>query len=92
MRRKGVFHFVGARLEGCQKVAVAALKIFKNVGQLVGCHLGIEHHDPFNNVVCPDPVSWVEIAWFDGGLERADNHPRRIGAQMESLPVQECNL
>ena len=42
----------------------------------------------------PHPVELVgrAIAWFDRRLERAYDHPYRIGAQVESLPVQECNL
>ena len=92
MRREGVFHFVGTRLEGRQQVAVAALKVLKHIGQLAGCHLGIERHDPPDDMVRPGLVSRVEVAWFDRRLEWAYDHPRRIGAQMESLPVQECNL
>ena len=92
MRRKGVFHLVGARLEGRQKVAVAALKILKDVGQLVGCHLGIEHHDPLDDMVRACFVGGIEVARLNRRLERAYDHPRRIGAQMQGLPVQERNL
>ena len=92
MRRKRVFHFVGARLEGRQKVAVAALEVLKDVGQLVRRHLGVERHDALDDMVCPGLVSRVEVARFDRRLERAHNHSRRIGPQMKCLTVQERDL
>ena len=36
MSRKGVFHFIGARLECLQQVAMPALEILEDVGQLAG--------------------------------------------------------
>ncbi len=62
VRRKGVFHLVGARLEGRQKIAVAALEILKDIGQLAGCHLGIERQDPVDDMVRPCLVGGVEVA------------------------------
>ena len=35
MRGKGAFHFVGTRLEGRQQIAVAALEMIEDFGQLV---------------------------------------------------------
>ena len=92
MRRKGVFHFVGARLECLQQVAMAALKVLKDIGQLAGCHLGIERQDPVDDMVRPGLVGGIEVARFGRRLERTHDHPRRIGAQIESLSVQECGL
>ena len=34
----------------------------------------------------------VEVPRLGSRLEWAHHHPRRIGAQIESLPVQECNV
>ena len=42
MSGKGVLHFIGAGLENLQQVAVAALKIFEDIGQLAGRCLGIK--------------------------------------------------
>ena len=81
--RKGDFHFVGARFEGRQKVAVATLKIFQHIGQLVGCDLGIERHDPLDDMVRAGIVGGIEVARFGRRLERAHDHPRRIGTQVE---------
>ena len=92
MRREGIFHFVGARLEGRQQVAVAALEILEHVGQLGGHRLGIERQDPVDDVVRPGLVGGIEVAWLGRRLERAHDHPRRIGAQIKRLPVQERDL
>jgi hypothetical protein len=89
MRRKGTFHFVGARLECRQQVAVAALEILENIGQLTGCRPGIHCQDPIDDMVRACLVGGIEIARFGRRLERAHDHPGRIGAQVESLPVQE---
>ena len=58
MRRKGVFHFVGARLEGLQQVAVPALEILKHLGELVVRRLGIEPKDPLDDMVRPRSCRW----------------------------------
>ena len=92
VRRKRFFHFVGARLEGRQKVAVAALKVLEDIGELVRRHLGVERHDALDDMVRPGLVSRVEVARFDRRLERAHDHSRRIRAQMKSLTVQERDL
>ena len=92
MRRKGVFHFVGARLECLQQVAVAPLEILKDIGQLAGCRLRIERQDPVDDMVRPGLVGGIEVPRFGRRLERTHDDPRRIGAQIKSLPVQECGL
>ena len=71
---------------------MAALKILKDVGELVRRHLGVERHDALDDMVCPGLVGRVEVARFDRRLERAHDHSRRIGAQMKSLTVQERDL
>ena len=38
--RQGLFHFVGARFERLQQVAMAALEILQDIGQLAGSGLG----------------------------------------------------
>ena len=92
MRRKGVFHLVGARLEGRQQVAMAALEVLEHIGQLAGRHLGIERQHPLDDMVRAGLVGGVEVARLGRRLERAHDHPRGIGPQMESLPVQERDL
>ena len=92
MGGKGVFHFVGARLECLQQVAMAAFEILEDIGQLAGRRLGIERQDPIDDMVRPRLVGGIEVPRLGRRLERAHDHPRRIGAQIESLPVQERGL
>ena len=92
MGGEGLFHLVGARLEFLQQIAVAALKILQDIGQLAGRRLGIERQDAVDDMVRPCLVGGVEVARLGRRLERAHDHPRRIGTQIESLPVQERDL
>ena len=86
---KGFFHFAGTRLERPQQVPVPALKIRKNFSQLIVRHLGVEPKNPVDDMVRPRLVGGVELPRFGRWLERAHDDPRRIGAQIESLTVQE---
>ena len=89
---KGLLHVIGARLERPEQVAMAALKILQHVRQLSGRRLGIERQNPVDDMVGTCLVSVIEIAGFDGRLERAYHHPRRVGAQMQGLPIQKHGL
>ena len=66
-----------------------AFEILKNLGELVGRRLGIEPKDPVDDMVSARLVGGIEIARFGRRLERAHDNPGRIGAQIESLTVQE---
>src|SRR5258705_7915289 len=92
MRRQRLFHFVGARLERFQQVAMAALEILQHIGELAGNSFGIEGEYPVDDMICACLVGRVEITWFSRRLERAHDHPRGVGTQMERLPVQEGGL
>jgi len=92
MRREGDFHLVGALLEGRQQVAMAALEIIKDVGELVSCGLGIQRQDPLDDMVRAGLVGGIEVARLGRRPERPHDHARGIGPQMENLPVQECDL
>ena len=59
MRREGDFHFVGARLEGRQQVAMAALEILQHIGQVMGCHLGIRAPGPARRYGSRASCRWV---------------------------------
>ena len=87
MSSKGAFHFVGARLEDLQQVAVATFEILEDIGQLAGRRLGVKRQDPLNDMVRTRLVRGVEVARLGCWLERAYDHPRRIRAQKESLAV-----
>jgi hypothetical protein len=47
-----------------------------------------KRQDPVDDMVRPSLVGGVEVPRLGRRLERAHHHPRRIGAQIESLPVQ----
>ena len=85
--RKGFFHFGGARLERPEQVAVPSLKILKHFAQLTMRCCVIESKDTGDDMVRPYLVGGVEISRFSCRLKWAHNHPRRIGAQIESLTI-----
>ena len=92
MRRERLFHFVGARLERLQQVAMPALEILQHVRQLAGRGLRIERENPLDDMVGAGLVGRVEIARFGCRLERAHDHARGVGTQIERLPIQESGL
>ncbi len=92
MRRKSVFHFIGARPERRQQVAMTPLKIFENTVQLTGCGLRVQLQDTIDDTIRPRLVDCIQIPWFDCRLERAHEDPRWIRAQPERLPVQKWHL
>jgi hypothetical protein len=48
-----LFHYPGAVLERLQQVAVPALEIFQDLGQLAGNGVGIEGENSVDNMICP---------------------------------------
>ena len=69
-----------------------ALEIFQDIGELAGNGFGIECENPVDDMVGAGLVGRVEIARFSRRLERAHDHPRGVGTQIERLPVQEGGL
>ncbi len=63
-------------------------KVLEDVCQLRGNRSGVERQDPLDNMVCTRLVSWIEVARLSGGLERPYHDARRIGPQVQSLPVE----
>lgn len=92
MRAKSVFHFVGARREFLEQIAVASLEVLKNFGQLDGGRFRIERQDPVDDMIRPGPIRGIKVPRFGCRLEGAHDHSRWIGPQIESLPVQERGL
>ncbi|MGZ5874446.1 MAG: hypothetical protein ACXWKP_20285 [Bradyrhizobium sp.] len=89
MSRQGRFHFVGARLKRLQQIAMSALEILQDIGELAGNGFGIECENAVDDMIGACLVGRVEIAGFSRRLERANNHPRGVWTQIERLPVQE---
>ncbi len=79
MRREGVLHFIRARLEYLEQIAVSALEILEDFGELAHRCCGIERQDAIDDVVRAGLVGDVEVARFGCRLERAHEHPGRIG-------------
>ena len=92
MRRECLFHLVGAGLERLQQVAMPALEILQDVGELAGSGFGIERENPIDDMVGARLVGRVEIARFGRRLERPHDHARGVGTQIERLPIQEGGL
>ena len=69
-----------------------ALEILQHVGQLAVPPLRHRGQDAVDDMVGARLVGGVEIARFGRRFERAHDDARRIGAQIESLPVQKCGL
>ena len=88
---KGLFHFIGARFEYLEQIAMAALKVFQDLGQLASCRFAIERQDSIDDMIRPRLVGGVEIARFSRRLERANDHSCRIRAQIKTLPVENLN-
>ncbi len=89
MSRQRLFHHIGARFERLQQVAVAAVEILQDVFELAGNGFGVERENPVDDMVGPRLVGRVEIARFRRRLERAHDHPRRVGTQIKRLTVEE---
>ena len=68
MRRQHLFHDVGARLERLQQVAMPALEILQDIGELAGNGLGIEREHPVDDMIGAGLVGRVEIARLVAGL------------------------
>ncbi len=92
VRRQHLFHDVGARLERLQQVAMPALEILQDIGELAGNGFGIEREHPVDDMIGAGLVGRVEIARFGRRLERAHDDARRIGPKVKRLPVQESGL
>ena len=87
MRLERIFHIRGARLEEIEQIPVATFKIFEHIAELsLGC-FGIKPKNPFDNMISPDLVGWIEVAGFSRRLEGSDDDPGRIRAQIQALAV-----
>ena len=92
MSLQRLFHDVGAGLERLQQVAMPALEIFQDVGELAGNGFAVQRQHPVDDVIGACLVGRVEIAGLGRRLERAHDHPRGIWTEIERLPVQEGGL
>jgi hypothetical protein len=92
MRLQGTFHLKRARIEDLKQIPVAALEIVEHVLQLlIGSDL-IEPQHSTDDMIGARLVGRVEITGLDRRFERPHDDPGRIGAQMQSLSVQEHGL
>lgn len=77
-----LLHLLGAGLEDFEKISVTALKIFKHVVQLLRRGFRVQPEYPADDMVCSNPVGWVQVPRFNRRLEGPDDDPRRIRAQI----------
>ena len=69
-----------------------ALKVRQYVRQKAGGDFWVKGQNAFDDVVGARLVGRVEIARLCRRLERAYDHARRVGTQVERLPMQETGL
>ena len=86
--REGVFHVVGARFEQLEQIAMSALEIVENISKLACRRFRPQREYAIDDVIRPSFVSGIEVAWFGRRPERAYDHPRRIRAKVQTLPIQ----
>ena len=87
-----LFHFIGARLECVEQIAMTPLEIFEHFREVHGHRLRIERQDPVDDMVCPGLVGGIEVAWLGRWFERTHHHSRWIGPQIEGLPVEKRGI
>ncbi len=85
---EGLLHLIGPRLECFAQIAVATLKILKDVSQLFGKRFGIKRQDSIDNMVRPRLVGGIEVSRFGRRLEWAHDDSCRIRAKIKTLTVQ----
>ena len=79
---KRLFHLIGARFECLEQIAMAALKVFADFGQLTSSRCRIECQDSIDDMICPRLISGVEIPRFSRRLEWTDDHSCWVRAQI----------
>ena len=62
MRCERLFHFISALFERRQQIAVSALEIFENFGELLLCDLEVEAKHAINDVIGTRLVRRFEIS------------------------------
>ena len=92
MAGKGVFHFVGTRLELGKQVAMPTLEIFQHLRQLRLGFPVVQRQNAIDDMIGPRLVRGIEIARFRGRLEGPHDDPGRVRPKIESLPVQKLDL
>ena len=71
---------------------MTTFEIFEHFGKLPRRSPGFEAKNPVDDMVGPGLIRRVEVSRFGRRLERSDDDPGRIGAQMQDLTVQELGL
>src|SRR3979490_2786933 len=92
MRRQSLFHDVGAPSDRLQQVAMSALEILQDIGELAGNSFGIKGENPVDDVIGARLVGRVEIARFSRRLERSHDDARGIRPQVKRLAIEEGGL
>ena len=67
---------------------MATLEILNDFSELSGSGIGIESQDTVDDVIRPPLVGGIQISWFSRRSKWTDDNPGRIGAQVQTLPIQ----
>src|ERR1700736_2409945 len=92
MRRKRLLHVVGTEFKRLQQVAMATSEVVEYVRQLAGRGIRIEIENALDDMVGAGLVGRVETARLGCELERAYDDARRVGTQIERVPIQKSGL
>ena len=92
MRGEYVIHVTCTGVEGCQQVAMARLKVFQYLSQLMTRGLWIESQHPIDDVVRASAIRTVEVPRLGGGVEWAQYHPFGVRTQSNVVGFQEHRL
>ncbi len=88
VRRKRVFHLIGARFEGLYQLAMTRLKVLEDFRQLLLGHVRSEREHPIDNVICTRLVGGVEVPRLGRRPEWPHHDPRRVGPQEQVVALQ----
>ena len=82
-----LFHLRRTRFEEIEQIPVATFEILEHIAELSRGCFGIKPKNPFDNMVGPDLVGWIEVAGLSRRFEGSDDDPGRIRAQIQVLAV-----
>ncbi|GGC04795.1 hypothetical protein GCM10011494_24150 [Novosphingobium endophyticum] len=89
MAGKGIFHLPRAPFEDRRQISVPVVEVPQCCGKEFQRFILAKGEDAINDVIGPRLVDGIQVPGFDRGPERANDDARRIGPQVERLPIEE---
>jgi hypothetical protein len=84
----GFLHFISARFEYLEQIAVTTFEVLQDFREFTGRRSGIERQDAVHDVIRARLIGGIEVPGFGCRLEWSDDHSCRIRAQIKTLPIQ----